>query len=155
MAGIVDDQEVVAPRMLDKGRHLYAQFDARVGDGRNGPFFGMVIVSLPENLVQFEKFALHSFILLPSQQQDRDILVAGASLHFSVDIHGSILQMPSEGLEFMAFGGWGWALGVLLARLSARLCQQLVYREVMRVGVFGELGEERAPLTCSGEYCVC
>lgn len=129
--------------MLDKGRHLYAQFYAGVGDGRDGPFFSMVIVSLPENLVQFEKFALHSGILFPPQQQYRDILVAGASLHFSVDIHGSILQMPSEGLEFMAFGGWGWALGVLLARLSARLCQQLVYCDIMRVGVLGELGEER------------
>lgn len=144
MAGIVDDQEVVAPSMLDKGRHLYAQFYAGVGNGRNRPFFGMVIVSLPEDLVQFEKFALHGGILLPSQQQDRDILVAGASLHFSIDIHGSILQMPSEGLEFMAFGGWGWALGVLLARLSARLCQQFVYLEVMRVGVLGELGGEES-----------
>lgn len=148
MAGVVDDKQVVAPSMLNKRSHLYAQLDAGVRDSRYGPLVGVVVVSLAEDLFQGEEVVFGGGVLLPPEQQDGGGLVGRLALHLAINVHGGILQMPGKGLEFVTLGRRGVLNGVVLTRLAGVAVASAQDTQ----GSQYVLGRAEQQLTCSEGY---
>ena len=111
VAGVVDDQEMVGPGVLEKRDHPGAKLDIGVGYSWDAPLFGVVVVFLAEDFLEGEKLRFDRRVLLPPQQQDGHGGIGGFAA-LAVDEHGGILQMAGEGLEIMALRhGGGCVLG--------------------------------------------
>lgn len=111
VAGIVYNQQVVWPGILQERGHLHAQLDARVRDRRDGPFVGMVVVLFAEDLLQDEHIWLNRRILVPSQHQHRHAGVFRPE-GLLLDVYGGILEMAGVCLELVALRRSWYVLGM-------------------------------------------
>lgn len=101
MSSIINYQQVVGSRILEKRGHADTDFYARVGNVGYVPSFGAVIIPFVEDLLEQAQVFLDGDVLLPPQQQDGNLGV-GRLLGLSVNEHGGILQMSRKGLELVS-----------------------------------------------------
>lgn len=105
IAGIVNNQEVIIPSMLNELCHLHSELDAWVGTTRDAPLLSMIIESLTKELSKLHHVWLYAWIILPSQEKNGNIFVDGF-IGSCIDKGCRILKMSGKGLEVGALGRW-------------------------------------------------
>lgn len=103
MASIVDNEKMVGLRVVKKRGHLNPKLNAGVRHRGNMPFLSPISILLLQNLLEGNKILIDRLVLLPPQEQDRDISV-WVTFCLPLDEHGSILKMPRKGFKVMSFG---------------------------------------------------
>lgn len=76
VARVVDDEELVGTRVLEKRRHLHAELYARVAHGGDLPCLGTISIVYLEDLLQTPNVFACGRVILPAQEEHRDFRVA-------------------------------------------------------------------------------
>lgn len=112
MASVYDDEEVADAGILQERRQSNGELCAWVGDGGDGPCMTLKAVLLLEHSLESDEMLIGGLAILPVQEENRDVGIRRA-LGLTLDEHGGILKMTSEGFEIMPLRGGLFLPGVM------------------------------------------